>query len=72
MSGSFTGSLDFELGLPFVLAMVIHEFVAAKKLPDGARLKVRLDSGIEEADYNTENLDSTCKYAGDMSITLEL
>jgi len=72
MSGSFAECLDFELGLPFVLAMVIHEFVAAKKLPDGARLKVWLDSEIEEADYNTENLDSTCKYAGDMTITLEL
>lgn len=68
------GNFDkFEMGLRFVVARVLHEYVASRQIEEGARVRMSLEPvSIEEEDWDVNKLDATYKFLQSLNITVEL
>lgn len=66
-------SEKFEMGLRFVVARVLHEYVASRQIEEGAQVRMSLEPVlIEEKDWDVNELDATYKFFQSLNIAVEL
>jgi hypothetical protein len=64
--------IDFETGLGFALAEVVHAYIAATKLPVDAVLSINMTAVIDAGHYNVGNGDAFGEIYGAIDVTLKL
>lgn len=64
--------IDFDMGLGFALAEVVHGFIAAKKLPVDSVLTVNMTASIEKGHHDATDGDAFCELYSAMEVNLQL
>lgn len=64
--------LDFDLGLGFALAEVVHLYIAEKKLPANSVLTIRMEAPINYGHHDESNGDAFDELCEAMEINLKL
>ncbi|EHJ48945.1 hypothetical protein DFW101_2943 [Solidesulfovibrio carbinoliphilus subsp. oakridgensis] len=64
--------IDFNQGLAFALAEVVHGYVAAMKLPVDAALSINMTVVIDAGHYDVSNGDAFGEIYGAMDVNLQL
>jgi len=64
--------IDFDLGLGFALAEVVHLYIAEKRLPVNSVLTIRMEVPIDEEHYDVENGEAFGELYSEMDVNLQL
>ena len=64
--------LDFDLGLGFALAEVVHLYIAEKRLPVNSVLTIRMEAPIYEGHYDVDNDEAFSELHSEMDINLQM
>jgi hypothetical protein len=51
-------TVDFGLGLKFVLTEIVHHYIARNYVRKGARIRLTLDVPLDEALFDIDDLDA--------------
>lgn len=64
--------IDFDMGLGFALVEVVHEFIAAKKLPIDSVLSINMTVPIDKGHHDVTDGDAFCELYSAMNVNLQL
>lgn len=54
----FSSTVDFGMGLKFVLAEIVHHYIARHYIRKGAPIRLTLDVPLDEALFDIDDLDA--------------